>query len=751
MTDNVPISQFEEEIRAAVAVPQARAEFIDDLHAQLLHRASSKAGHSRSIFLRPIWVMVFIAAIFLAGILLIGPQRVATAMRSLIGYLPGVGIVDQSAPIRILAEPVSLTRQGITVSINRATLTADRTQIEVGVSGVPLSAYPKSEAVLGCIEPSYLRLPDGTRLEVDAIFPANVNEAVYVMPCIFNTLPGAAPTDWELPLKFIPAPPDMTVMPVIEVTPTVQEISTQSLPAPQAAESVTPAPAQPVTVSVERVIETGDGYILVGAIRPQPGGEYSMQVSGVPVILDANGQKVAYWYPQDIDPYALLQLNQNDQPFSFQIKASGVTFPIAIEIPGRFITPADPNATAELTFDVEANPRPGQEWLLNQEIELAGHTLKLASITTDASNGYEFRFETGEEIAGLSVQIAGYTPIGGGGGSDGRGSITQSLSYAELPTGSLKIIFSNLMLASETQFWKGQWAPKIVRNDWPTATPASFPVCLNADRFSQLQPLPAGLNGKALFTEIDSDFRLVIAGLDGSDRRVLAERANRGVFSPDGKKVAYPGDQGIVILDLATHSTEVLPGTSGYDLKWSPDSAQIAYVTSGNAYGVFVVAIENASSPKQLSNLGYESLAGWSPDGRLIYYAIPGASGDGFLLRAVEVSTGATRDLFTLEDSSRKAPFPEVSPDGKWVAYRASNNSSVYLKAMDSLSPAWLFLENPGPATSGIAWEKEGHLLGISVITSEERGSVMVLVQVDPCEAYILPGLDGEINGIMIP
>jgi hypothetical protein len=57
----------------------------------------------------------------------------------------------------------------------------------------------------------------------------------------------------------------------------------------------------------------------------------------------------------------------------------------------------------------------------------------------------------------------------------------------------------------------------------------------------------------------------------------------------------------------------------------------------------------------------------------------------------------------------------------------------------------------PGLATSGIAWEKEGHLLGISVITHEEQGSVMVPLQVDPCEAYVLPGLNGEINGIMIP
>jgi hypothetical protein len=188
--------------------------------------------------------------------------------------------------------------------------------------------------------------------------------------------------------------------------------------------------------------------------------------------------------------------------------------------------------------------------------------------------------------------------------------INQSLSYAELPTGELKIICSDLMLASETQFCKVQWAPETKRY-WPTATPGSYPVCLNADSLGQLQPLPAGVDGVVLLTEVDDSFRLVMAGLDGSDRKVLVEQASRGAFSPDGKVVAYPANEGITILDLASKTSRVLPGASGYDLTWSPDGSQIAYVTSGEAYGVFVVSLDGSQDPKQLSNLGYESLAGW--------------------------------------------------------------------------------------------------------------------------------------------
>ncbi len=42
---------------------------------------------------------------------------VAYAIGRSLGYIPGTGIVEQGAPIRVLAEPVSLTRDGITLTI----------------------------------------------------------------------------------------------------------------------------------------------------------------------------------------------------------------------------------------------------------------------------------------------------------------------------------------------------------------------------------------------------------------------------------------------------------------------------------------------------------------------------------------------------------------------------------------------------------------------------------------------------------
>jgi hypothetical protein len=229
----------------------------------------------------------------------------------------------------------------------------------------------------------------------------------------------------------------------------------------------------------------------------------------------------------------------------------------------------------------------------------------------------------------------------------------------------------------------------------------------------------------------------------------LVTNGGDAAISQDGSRLAYATDAGITVLELASGKPSVLAGISGRDLHWSPDGSRIAYVNTGGANGIFVVG-SDGKGPQQLSNLGYESIAGWSPDGSSLYYAIPGAGGNGFLLRSVDVGSGATQDVFVLENSSLKAPFPAVSPDGQWIAYRARDNSSVYLKGMDG-SPARLLLDNPASATSGIAWEKESHLLGVSLITPQQPDGVILLMEPDSCKTYRLPGLSGELDGVFIP
>ena len=313
----------------------------------------------------------------------------------------------------------------------------------------------------------------------------------------------------------------------------------------------------------------------------------------------------------------------------------------------------------------------------------------------------------------------------------------------------MTILFSNPVSASPTETWQGEWLPETVR-EFPSTTGSSN-SCLNAGTFQTLNPPPAGLNGKVVFTQLNPQIQIVITGLDGGQKKVVAE-GSRAALTRDGVRLVYTTAEGIVILDLTSGKSTVITGVFGLELHWSPDGSQIAYVNTGDSYGVFTID-SDGRNPKQLSNLGYESIAGWSPDGSRLYYAIPGSSGNGFLLRSVDVSNGNTRDLFVLDNSSRKAPMPAVSPDGKWIAYRASNNSSLYIKGMDG-SQARLLLDNPDnpvAAMNGITWDKESHWLGVSLITPEYPEGEIILIAPDSCEIYRLPGLSGELEGLSIP
>jgi len=160
---------------------------------------------------------------------------VAYAIGKSLGYIPGVGIVDQSAAIRVLAEPVSVTRDGITLTVEQAILTSDKTVIVYKAEGIPQEARPKGESGFACnpTTPTLL-LPDGTKLNMNGgngsgwgtgyqtglnypPIPNEVDTVKFLLPCLEGVAPAAAPQDWELTLRFVPAPPDLTVVPIIEI------------------------------------------------------------------------------------------------------------------------------------------------------------------------------------------------------------------------------------------------------------------------------------------------------------------------------------------------------------------------------------------------------------------------------------------------------------------------------------------------------------------------------------------------------
>jgi hypothetical protein len=758
MSDPAP-SVFDEKLRKVTQLPGPRPEFVEGLWAQIAARPASVLPsvpeRARRRLARPAWYALGLLVVGLVILtLVIGPQRVFAAVRELLGYIPGVGIVDQSGGIRVLAEPVSANRDGITLTVTGATLTADGTRLQYRTFGVPSSAYPLSEAVSGCYEPEYLRLPDGAKLEARGEMgpvPPDVNEAVFVLPCLAGTLPGTVPEDWELPLRFVPAPDDLAVMPVVELSPS-SEPSSETAETPAAAEEtgVITAVPEPSPATFTQVIETDDGYILIGEFRPEVQPGTWVQVTGVPLIHDANGKNVPYSFPLDIQ-----RPEVNDGSggfgFAFEFRSAGLAYPLNLSFSGVIVSPADPEATAEFEFDFGPDPQPGQQWRPDLDIQLAGHTLKLVSIATDSRNGYSFEFLTDPQVSGASVQILGHSASGGGGGGGGGltgGRFSRSLGYERIPTGRVTILLSNLTVVSDPITWLGQWAPASPM-DHAGAAPTPQPgLCLTSESLDQLPAAPPGLfRGLALVyrqLEGTDDWGEVLLDLETGGEQVVIPGGSRGDLSPDGSRLAYSAADGIRIEDIAGGEETLTEAVGGYDLHWSPDGSQIAYI-GGSSIGTHVIQADGTGA-RQISGQSYEAVIGWAPNGAEIYVAIPFTGGAAWQVRAVNTNTPAWRDLFIIENGSAKSLSAALSPDGNWIAYRSRDHTGVYLVRTNG-EEAHLLLEKVTQGISGIVWGS-GEWLGVSVVDSSGGDRILALVQPGSCLAYSLPAVHGDLEGL---
>jgi hypothetical protein len=757
MSDITPPREFEEEIRAAVATPLAREEFLKDLHTRIMRQAEIKPRNNRPIYLRPAWVAVFVITVLLISILAIGPQRVIAAVRGLLGYIPGVGIVEQGAPIRVLAEPVTVTRDEISITVTSAILSADKTHIEYRIFGVPGSAYPNREDMLGCTTPEYLRLPDGTQLTREGNdfepVPAGTDAATFVMPCIFNTLPGKTPENWELSLRFVPAPPEFTVMPVIDLEQSLQATLIPVTTTQAEGLGASPTSMANNQITIIKEIETSDGYILIGQF-PFQGSPGEQVVNGEADIRDANGKKVDFNYPQDVGPNEL-GLDPNGPYWFMQFKAAGLAYPLTISYSGFTAWQPEQGSTAEFTFEAGSNPQPGQEWTPGQDIQLAGHTLKLLSISADSRNGYNFRLQGDPDLVSVDIEILGHTAVGwGGSGSFVDGIFNRHVSYAQVPSGVLTVRLFNLTVNGDPIRWEGQWSPSVPRTDLPASPTMQPGVCLTADTVDQINPASTELTGgKVLVYEPLEDgisWGLVLHNLDGSQKQVVTSSGNWGALSPDGEKVAFSGlDNSIHIVDLGLQTDQILPNAYGFGPHWSPDGTQIAFVyLYGSVIDSVFIVNADGTGLRQLSDLSYESVVGWSPDGSQVYFVAPYTGGAAWKVYSFELASAVVHELFTIENGTPKFLNPKLSPDGKWIAYRGKDNSSLYLVSPDG-SDMHLVLDNAGVV--GVEWSSAGWL-GVSLSDQNSTNSTIVLIKPENCEGYKLPfTVQGDLEGLFIP
>src|SRR5512132_826651 len=109
-----PSPEFEKELRETLRAPSANPAFVHDLRATLLERATMK--QQPRTFSRLAWGLAL--AVLLIGLLVASP-RVAEALKRLLGYVPGVGYVERGDSLRMLSAPVTLEKDGLTLTIEK--------------------------------------------------------------------------------------------------------------------------------------------------------------------------------------------------------------------------------------------------------------------------------------------------------------------------------------------------------------------------------------------------------------------------------------------------------------------------------------------------------------------------------------------------------------------------------------------------------------------------------------------------------
>jgi eukaryotic-like serine/threonine-protein kinase len=183
-------------------------------------------------------------------------------------------------------------------------------------------------------------------------------------------------------------------------------------------------------------------------------------------------------------------------------------------------------------------------------------------------------------------------------------------------------------------------------------------------------------------------------------------------FSPDGRRIAYQTagrEWRVWIYDLMRGITSRLTGEGrSTNVAWTPDGKNLVFGWSKSGLDNLYRQVADGSSPmERLTESNHEQNPGsFTPDGSTLFF--------------VEVKSQTDSDILLLDMKSRRVtPFlnskawegwPEISPDGRWLAYASSESgrNEVWVRPFPSQGGRWQISKDGGREP---IWSKNGRQL----------------------------------------
>jgi len=379
-------------------------------------------------------------AILIALLILLLLSGAAYALGRVLGYIPGIGLVEQTSSLRTLEASVPVEREGIRLTIVNVIAGPASTSVRFQVEWLTLPTTT-GEFDTSCQGTPSLILSDGTMLNFVqttdkfmvgepgsnagygyvmefAPIPGDQSDATFAYPCLNPIAPGPLPRDWQIPFHLIPAPEGMA-LPVVTV-PATESIVIPATEATPPSNPTLPAvdPTHRIALSVDSFVPMDDGYLLIGSMQwsandyPAYGVE-PISFMGYVSVVDSNGQELPW---QEVYENVKPQNEEYRSYWAIKVLSKTITPPLTITLQAADVQ----IQPATFQFDVGSAPQAGQSWDINQDIQIVdslAHIVKANLVSSDGNLSFQLDVQVDANTIGdLHINTPLNQCMGGGGG-----------------------------------------------------------------------------------------------------------------------------------------------------------------------------------------------------------------------------------------------------------------------------------------------------------------------------------------------